>query len=380
MTFTTEAFIRVNALPGGGRGILKLSDPWLEFDTVSGMEPAVVQISATQYLCAYRGDRDDGWACILTVDTGDWSVGAGGFLEYDSASGITPALAGIDDTHFLCAYQGDKGDGFACVLSYVAPNVLSKEGSIEFDTADCIYPALSQIDTSHYLCAYDVQSSECRVAVLIVDTFGWTISKGTTMSFTTAVSPKPALARVDETHYLCAYSGSGDRGYAVVLTVNSGDWSVSAGTPFEFDSGYATDPTLGQVDGTRYLCVYQGNTLKGCAIVLTVNTGDWTVGKATSSYSVIESEEAYTPALCRIDGTNFICSYRSATNTGTAAVLAVNSGDCSVTSQTPLVFEEVLCAAPALCEIDALRYLCAYSDTSNGGNAGVLEPGAALFP
>ena len=380
MTFTMQAYVRTNALPAGGGDISKLSDPWFGFDTASGMEPAMVQISATQYLCAYRGDRDDGWACILTVNTGNWSVSSGSSLEYDTSSGITPALTRVDDTHFLCAYQGNKGGGFACILSYMAPGMLFKNGSIEFDTADCIYPALSQIDTTHYLCAYDVQSSICRVVVLIVDTLGWTINKAATMSVATALSPRPTLAKVDDTHYLCAYSGPGDRGYAVILTVNTGDWSVSAGTPFEFDSGYATDPILAQVDATHYLCVYQGNTLKGCAIVLTVNTSDWTVGKATSSYSVIESQEAYTPALCQIDGTNFLCSYRAAANLGTAAVLTVNTGDWSVTNKTPLAFEEVFCATPALCQIDTQHYLCAHSDSADDGYAGVLELGAAVLP
>jgi hypothetical protein len=60
MTFSTQAYIRTNALPVTGGNISKLSEPWLEFDSLSGLEPALVHMSGTKYLCAYRGDRDDG--------------------------------------------------------------------------------------------------------------------------------------------------------------------------------------------------------------------------------------------------------------------------------------------------------------------------------
>ncbi|MHC4625087.1 MAG: PilW family protein, partial [Planctomycetota bacterium] len=147
MTFTTQAYIRTNALPAAGGGISKKSAPWPEFDPVTGQYPALAKISDTEYLCAYRGDGYDGWACIVTVNPADWSVSAATFLEYDTKDVQTPALAKIDDTHLLCAYVGDKTDGFACVLEYTGPATLSKRSSLEFYTADCSTPALCQIDT-----------------------------------------------------------------------------------------------------------------------------------------------------------------------------------------------------------------------------------------
>ena len=47
---------------------------------------------------------------------------------------------------------------------------------------------------------------------------------------------EPALARIDARHYLCAYKGEGDDGWAVVLDVNNRNWNISEATPFEFDA------------------------------------------------------------------------------------------------------------------------------------------------
>jgi hypothetical protein len=379
MTFTTQVYIRTNSLPAAG-DISKLWDPWFEFDVETGQEPALAQISATQYLCVHRGASDDGFARILTVDLNTWAVTSISSIEYDTKQGVTPALAKIDDSHFLCAYQGDRGDGRACVFTFTAPNMLTTGPGFEFDTADCIYPALCQIDGTHYLCAYDVQSSICRAVVLTVDTMSWSISKGPTTEFATALSPKPALAKIDETHYLCAYGGPGDRGYAVVLTVNTGDWSVATEAPFEFDASYAADPALAKIDDTHYLCAYQGNAAMGCAMVLVVNRADWTAAKAEPSYSLFEPQSACAASLCKIDAANYLCAYEGMGAVGKAVVLTVDIGSGTITPKTPFTFESVLCATPALCQVNAGHYLCAHSGPADDGYAGVLELGSAIVP
>jgi type II secretory pathway pseudopilin PulG len=373
LTFSGQVYLRTNTLPAAGGGISELSAPWLEFDTAQGMEPALAKISDTEYLCVYRGNQDDGFACILNVNGGDWSVSKGHGIEYDGKNGITPALAQIDETKFLCAYQGDRGDGWACVLMVVSGTVNSEPG-FEFDDADCIYPALCQIDTGHYLCAYDVQNNVCRVVVLTVDIVGGSIGKGPTMEFGTALSPRPALAKIDATHYLCAYQGSDLCCWAVVLTVNPGDWTVTAGTPFQLCSVYGTAPSLVRVDDTHYLCAFQGGDVLGLAVIVTVHSNDWTLSRDTAyTYYVFEPEEAAGNELCQIEGSSFLCVYRGPGTVGRATVLTVNTGDLSLSHETPFDFEPGICVSPALCQIDVGHYLCGYSGPGDDGYSGVLE-------
>jgi type II secretory pathway pseudopilin PulG len=383
MAFSTQAYIRTNALPASGGEILKLSEPWLEFDLLSGLEPALVHMSGTKYLCAYRGDNDDGFACILTVNPVDWSVSAASFLEYDTKSGITPALARIDDTHFLCAYQGDKGDGWSRVLYETTPGELTAGPSEEFDTADCVYPVLSQIDAGHYLCAYAQESSMLvRSVVLIVDTISWAINGGIVTEFASDTYAKPGLARIDETHYLCTYTGpgAGFYGRAVVLTVNTTDWTVTTETPCDFLTELVREPTLAKIDETHYLCVYRDFNFAGYAIVLTVDTSTWAVSKEPASSLFLETQAAGQHALCQIDNTNFLCAYTGQNYKGQAVVLTVDTGSWSLSQKPASQFDPVKCLSPSLCQIDVAHYLCAHSGSLDAGYAGVLGLAGGILP
>jgi hypothetical protein len=383
MTFSTQAYIRTNVLPAAGGQISKKAEPWLEFDPVTGTEPALIPISGTKYLCAYRGDRDDGYARILTVNTDDWSVSSNSFFEYDTASGITPALAKIDDAHFLCAYQGAKGAGQACTILENIPGVLDRAPLFIFDASDCIYPALSQIDSTHYLCAYARQSSMLvRAVVLTVDTGTWSVSGGTATEFAGDTYARPSLARIDDTHYLCTYTGLGPgfHGSAVVLTVNTTDWTITTEAPCDFLTAYTSEPTLARIDQTHYLCAYRDLNSDSYTAVLTVNTTNWTVAREPASTLYLETNTAGQHALCHIDKTDFLCVYSGNNYMGQAVVLTVDTGSWSLSTKPAFQFDSVKCLAPALCQIDPPHYLCAYSGALDAGCAGVFELLGGILP
>jgi len=385
MTFYTQAYIRTNALPASGGDISKMSEPWLEFDPIMGMQPALVHMSGTKYLCAYRGDRDDGFACILTVNPADWSVSTASFFEYDIKQGVTPALAKIDDTHFLCVYKGDKGDGWSHVLYEAAPGVLVAGPGKELDNEDCTSPSLCQIDTTHYLCAFsDISAGHtASLVVLSVDTGSWSISSGTSTSFDGSLSPTPALAKIDEIHYLCAYAGQNgsDHGAAVVLTINTGDWTITTETHYDFDGEVAEVPALAKIDDTHYLCAYQYPypSYEGHAVVLTVNPADWSISKEPISGIVIDSV-AKDCELCEIDDTNFLCAYRDTNYDGVAVVLTVNTSDWTVSKGMPLMFGATPHPGPALCQIDTGHYLCAHCGLDIDGFTGVIGLSGGILP
>jgi len=386
MTIATQAYIRTNALPAPGGGISKLSVPWTEFDIINGQEPVLVNMIGTKYLCTYRGDRDDGWACNLTVNTTDWSIVATSFLEFDTKSGITPSVAGIKDSHALCAYQGDKGDGFACIIFEKIPGTLQRSVPLEFDTADCIYPVLSKIYTQgydhHFLCVYFNNASSIRTLVLtasITDTV-MQLTDGPTTSFTCDLVCQPALIRIDDTHHLCAYRGSNLRHWAVILTVNPSDWTVSTETPFEVTpSLYAYEPALARIDDTHYLYALTSNIGQGCVAVITINTSNWTITKDTAYDYYQFSEAASNIELCQIDSTSFLCAYTGG-GSGLATIFTINPGDWSMSHTAPFTFETSFCSEPVLFKVDDTHYLCAYAGLDNDGYVGVLGLSGGIMP
>jgi hypothetical protein len=243
----------------------------LEYDASESLYPALSQIDSTHYLCAYTGPVSDGFAIVLTVNPGTWAVTKATPLplEYDASDGLYPALSQIDSTHYLCAYTGPDSDGFAIVLT-VDPGTWAVTKAtplpLEYDASDGLYPALSQIDSTHYLCAYTGTGSDGFAIVLTVDLGTWAVTKATLLpvEYDASNGLYPALSQIHSSGFLCSYRGPSNRAWAVVLNVDSAGWTISAETPLEFDSA-STWPALAQIDAGNYLCVYAGQGSDGWA-------------------------------------------------------------------------------------------------------------------
>jgi len=381
-TFSTWAYLRTNYQDDdtgtGGYDITKACEPWLEFDNVQGVEPALCQIDQTHYLCAYSGDLDDGWVVVLTVDTGDWTVTKGTPFEFDTDNGSTPALCQIDASHYLCAYTGPGVDGWATVLTVDTGTwTITKETPFEYDTSNGETPALCRIDSTHYLCAYEGVGGDGFANILKVDTGTWNISKGTALEYNTSTGATPALAMIDATHYLCAYQGPQSDGWAMVLTVDTGTLTITSETQFEYDTTTAKEPALAKIDETHYLCTYLTNGDAGLVTVLTVDTGTWTITDQTPfEYDTV----GMTAALSNIDNTHCLCVYMGPFSDGLSVVLTVDTGTWAVSKETPFEYDTADGASPALAKIDDNHYLCAYTSSSDRGWAGVLTFRPELLP
>ena len=271
-TFIAQAYLRTNASDAASLGKYTA----FEFDATLAQNPALAQIDSTHYLCAYSSSQSDGFAVVLTVDINNtWDITAGTALEYDTQQGLTPALAQIDSTHYLCAYTGEQSDGFAVVLTVDTGTWNITAGTpLEYDTGNGETPALAQLDSTHYLCVYAGGNDDGWAVVLTVDTGTWTVTAETPFEYEAGIGQTPALAQIDSTHYLCAYTGEQGDGFAVVLTVDTGTWNITAGTPFEYEAGTGQTPALAQIiDESDYLCAYTGSFSDGWAVVLNYTPG-----------------------------------------------------------------------------------------------------------
>ncbi len=375
--FTTKAFLRANSSTSAE--IVKESS--YEFDTSTGKDPALAQIDSTHYLCAYEGSSDDGWAVILTVNPVNWAITKGTPFEFDNKNGETPALVKIDSTHYLCAYEGDKSDGWAVVLVVdTSSGTVTKKTPFEFDNKKGKTSALAQIDSANYLCTYAGNGDDGWATILTVNAGTWAIAKGTSYEFDNKKGKTPALAQIDSTHYLCSYTGDNDDGWATVLTVNTGSKTVSKESSYEYDTVKGKTPALAQIDSTHYLCTYAGNGDDGWATILTVNPSSWAITKGTPFE--FDNEDGKTPALAKISSTNYLCTYEGDNDDGWAKILVVNTGSSTVTETASLEFDTLNGETPALLQIDTTHFLCTYSGNGDDGWSVVLTAGqgAAIGP
>ena len=262
-----------------------------------------------------------------------WPSGTTPIFQDDSSGSVVGAAAYEDQLS-----AGSTGTGaFSMTGSkkWVAATVaiatssagwqISTNTPFEFDSVKGKTPALSKIDDDHYLCVYSGDGDDGWAVVLTVDGATWDITKETPFEFDAAKGKTPALAKVDDEHYLYAYSADRDKGWATVLTVDNTTWNITKGTSFQFDSKKGKAITLAEIpylpagvsNRTDYLCVYSGDKDHGCAATLRVNETTWTITKGNpfnydendGDLIVYEDDKAKTPDLCNIDSIHFLCVY-----------------------------------------------------------------------
>lgn len=320
-------------------------------------------------------------------------------FEFDTKKCKDPALAKIDDTHFLCTYSGDKDDGWATVLIIDADTLeVTKGPSFEFDWMNAQTPTISQIDSTHYLCVYTSNGFTGTAVVLAVDIGSWTISSGYYSRFEYRKCKEPALAKIDSTHFLCSYSGSGDDGIATVLTVYPATWYVTRGIPFTYDSKNGKSPSLAQIDSNHYLCAYSGDNDDGWATVLQVDPGTWQITPNSvygfnsthfggvypgtmnidwgnprhwqtinGSAHEFDSINGLTPDLAMIDSTHYLCAYTGDGDDGWSTVLEVDVADWSLSSGPSLEFNIEAAKTTSLAKKDSDSFVCVYERCSGNG-------------
>jgi len=377
--FTATAYLSTNSVKNLPP-LYKEPASSFEFNVVEGGWPALARVDTSHYLCSYMGPNKDGWAAVVMVDSDTWTVRRGAPpLEFDTKNGEYSALIRIDEDHFLCAYTGAGGEGTAAVLKVnKALKKVKLESSMVFDNILGMFPSFSNIDATHYLCAYTGKSAEGRAVVLSIDTLDWSVRRESAFTFDTDRGMTPAVLRIDESHHLCVYSGNFDRGVAVVFSVNTGTWNISKEMPTIIDPARFACPAACQIDASRYMCVYAGASNQGRGTVLQVTPITWSI-TAVSRFA-FDGKAALFADLKKIEDARYLCVYEGPNSDAWSNVLFLDVGSWRVTAGIPVEYDPAGGRSPATTQIDTNHFLCVYQGRNNDGWAAILNTEPPVLP
>ena len=278
----------------------------LIFTSQQPQRHAQCRIGYDRYLVAYLldigGGVYTGKAQVINVDTSTfpWALSTSSDAYEFAPDANYPALAKIDNAHYLLAYvEPATNDGYATVLEINPAGNIKEPGHRLKFTDDAYLPSLAQIDSKHYLVVYSGPGDDGYAAVLEIDSH-WNISRVTSeYRFDPLHVGGTDVIKIDATHYLIVYKGTGNTGRSVVLEVkySGGSWQITkAGPIYTFESGSLNGwaPYVAKIDTSHYLVVYQSG--KGWSIVLEVKP-DWSIQR--KSKFQFESDLPDTPYVAR---------------------------------------------------------------------------------
>lgn len=402
-TFKSSVYIQTN----GHATDIGMGPPY-EFEMLQGRRPTVIKIIGDYYLCVYSGPGNDGWAVVLSADKDTGVVTKVSSFEFDTVKSVIPVISeiekgdGSNPSRFLCAYASKDDAGWAVVLNVDLNTwAITRETPLNFELDILEDPSLIHIKDTSFLCTYSYSNGTVLTrgiaVVLTVDEDTWEVTSQTPFEFD-ARCLAPALSKIKDENYLCAYTGPPNRrGWAVVLTVDTGTWDITKETPFEFDDVKCRTPALSRLDNEHYLCAYSGPPAReGWAVVLKVDESTWDITKGVPFQ--FDTLNGKMPALTRIkhlpsgasNRTDFLCAYTGDEQHGYAAILSVDTIGWTVSRGTPLDFDGFGSAQFSgssarrigLAEMDDTRFICVYSGGpfSNHGWTVVFDVAESVLP
>ena len=198
------------------------------------------------------------------------------------------------------------------------------------------------------------------------DIFQWAeydVTAGSPFEFDATLAQHNSLVKINDTHYLNTYAGSGSDGYAVVLMVDG--TTITKGTAYEFDNSRGEYNSLVRVNETHYLNVYRGDSYQGNAVVLMID--GTTITKGTTY--IFDTAYGAEHSIIKIDETHYINAYYNGKGITTILKLTGNT----ISKENSFEFYSTSTFDNSLIQISENQYINTFSGSGSDGYAIIFE-------
>jgi len=219
----------------------------LEYDTELSRDPDIIKVSQDVFAIVYRGPGVDGF--LKTVDiTSDGTIGTViDTLEFDTIAGLTPNIINVSDNIFAIVYQGPDTDGFLKTVSIMRDGTIgSVIDTLEFDTDFGLNPDIINISGHVFAISYQGADSDGVLKTFIIRDDGTISSIFDTLEFDAANGTDPDIIKLSEGVFAIVYKGPGVDGFFKTVDIANDGTIGSVGESLALDNILRTKPTFGR--------------------------------------------------------------------------------------------------------------------------------------
>lgn len=339
MQSTTLVYVQAFSINTGTGALTAIGSPLdIEAGTVddANLGTSIVAIDGSNLAVAWCGPDVDGFVRLISLDGSGNCATNGSALEYSTADGLYPSMILWDSTHVLIAYQGASADGFAIVVSFnTGTGVMSNVGTaFEFDTGNCSIPSVVQLNSTKALVSYTGVSADGFAVVLDVAAVTFAVSAaGATFEYldaTTINGNTAFLISSGSPMVACLYYLASATPTFRTFNISTTTWAITAfGTALQFSnaaSGLVRNDirALGLVDSTTLIGFYPSSDDDGFVTTMAYNSGD---GSLTAINTLeFDTTDGYAMHCVNIGGGWFGNVWQRSSNAGFMQVFNVASG------------------------------------------------------
>jgi len=293
-----------------------------------------------------------------------------------NGEGLNPAMAYLDDTHFVIAYKADYGSYTSKVVCGTISGVTPTLGTaVEFDSEDCRPISVARLDSTHFVIAWTDKGAsnagKCRVGSVS----GTTITLGTVVTFEANAATEISVCGMDSTHFVIAYYDSGSNQGEVIGASVSGT-TITAGTPdvFESSTDRAQHISVCSTDSSHFVISYKKllNNYDGRVVCGTLSGN--TVSVTADSSTQFESGTIRYTSISALSATHFVIAFGESTYwRGTCIVGSVSGTTITISADTGTEFTGNITGAMSCTAISSMQFIVAFRDQGDSYKGKVVQ-------
>lgn len=238
--------------------------------------------------------------------------------------------------------------------------------SFEFDPAFGVTPStVIELDSTHFIVASNGELLDGYINIVELDRSTWTFTGVSELEYDTSQGKIPSIYKMSDTKILCVYGGVSDDGFAVIITIDPSDWSMTAGSAIEFDLVDYDFSSIEMIDPTHMLVTWAGNSLVKSQI-FTVDLDANTISPQGTPLEVSTSASA--PVTEKFDTNHVLVGY-TVSNEWVLQVLEVNTSTWEVTKVgTPLTSIQAVgsVGGKVMKKLTDTMFVCVYQNIFTG--------------
>lgn len=350
----------------------------LEYDTVFSSENSVLTWSATRIIVAWNGGTNiQGYVQAFDVNASTGAITAiGTKLSVDGTTNNMgrSAIVKFNDTKFVLVWRdGTAANMKARVFSVDSSGNITTAGAIKTVSSLTNLPNACMIDSTRLLVTGSGSGNDGYAIVLTVNTSTWAITEpNAEIEFDTNnyTGTYKSLEKVDSTHFLTCWNDGGAE--AMILTVNASTSAITAESagilsPVTNSANPEASISLTPLDNdNHFLVTFLGSLADGYAQVIEVNKSTWAVTNVGTGFQLTTSNLDFVTAT-KLDNTHVIVFYSDNGNTKSfGRVLEISNSWVVTAAGAALEFEAYSAQYPYAATLtDDFRAVCAWSNPSD---------------
>ncbi|KKK86297.1 hypothetical protein LCGC14_2764650, partial [marine sediment metagenome] len=365
---------------GTESGLSRIS-PEVVFETGNTTYTAIAWLNSSYFVVAFRDvdDTNKGKA-VIGVIAADGTISFGVASEFEAGSTIDISVVGLDATRFAIAYvdAGDSNNGKAIIGETDGSTAVDNFGAINvFNAAGTSGTSVARLDATHFVIAYsDTGNSSHGTAIVGLTDGDVTISSyGVENVFNAATTSYVSVGVLDSSHFVVAYNDGGNSNHGTgIVGLTDGAVTISSyGSENLFNSAITSVISLATLDPTRFVVAYkdEGASDQGTAII-----GLTDGATAISSYgseSIFNAVATKYISVARTENNKFIVVYQDDGGSDYGAFrIGSTSGTVISGYDTEYEFNAAITSEIVVTALDGIHYIVGFKDEGNSNQGTVM--------